>query len=398
MSAGTRIVDARLQVLRAPADDGIAMSFAPMPHRTMVLVEVRTADGRTGYGESWVNYPPWAPAEREATLRDGVFPLILGEDAAGIAALHRRMRDALGPIGRQWGAPGPIMQAISAVDVALWDLRGRATGSAVARLLGGRVRDEIGVYASSLGPHDVAAHGARCRRDGHTAVKVKLGFGRRADEEILAGARASLGPDIALYADANQAWSLDEAIGMAEVLRAFDVAWIEEPVAGDALADLERLHEATGLPIATGENLYGMAAFGPYLDSPAVAIVQPDVAKTGGLTEATAICAAAHARGKRVLPHLYGGAVAYAATLQLAAAAPAVAGVEYDVRTNPLRDPLLRDPPRVERGTVRLPDGPGLGVELDLDAVARRGVPASGAGHDRGAPGQPNDEEREPTP
>ncbi|TKG72715.1 mandelate racemase/muconate lactonizing enzyme family protein [Prauserella endophytica] len=366
----TRIVGARLRVLRAPANDGIAMSFSPLRDRSIVLVEVTTEDGLTGRGESWINYPPWAAEERVATLREGVFPLLLGEDATRISALHRRLCARLDPLGRQWGAPGPIRQAISGADLALWDLAGLRAGAAVSTLAGGRVRDRIPVYASSLGPEDVGEKARECVGAGHTAVKVKLGFGRAKDERNLAEAREAAGPGVTLYADANQAWDVAEAVAMAPLLRDAGVEWIEEPVRGNPLAGLEELHRRTGLPIATGENLYGVEQFRDFAASPAIAVLQPDLAKTGGLTEALAVCALAAAHGKSVLPHLYGGAVAYAATLQLAAMAEAVTGVEYDVRDNPLRDPLLAGPPTPERGLVDLPDLPGLGVRLDETAVA----------------------------
>lgn len=371
MTSATRITRTRARVLRAPVADGIAMSFAPLRHRTMVLVEIETADGHVGYGESWVNYPAWAPEERLATLREGVFPLVLGKDATDVRRLQRELKDALTPIGRQWGAPGPIMQAISAVDIGLWDLRGRAVGTAVAGLLNARVRDRIGVYASSLGPEAVRELAKRCLDDGHTAVKVKLGFGKQTDEANLAATRDVVGDRLTIYGDANQAWGLGEALAMAPILNDYSVTWIEEPLAGDHLDELEELHRATGLVIATGENLYGLAAFRPYVDSPAIAVLQPDVAKTGGITEVWEISSYAESRGKIVIPHLYGGALAYAATLQVAASAPAVRAIEYDVRANPLRDPLLFDPPRPLNGEVALPDQPGLGIDLNLDAVTR---------------------------
>jgi L-alanine-DL-glutamate epimerase-like enolase superfamily enzyme len=362
------VTRARVRVLRAEVDDGIAMSFAPLKHRTMVLVELTSADGVVGYGESWANYPSWAPAERVATLADGVFPLVVGEKAD--AGLSTWLIAMLGPIGRQWGAPGPIMQAISAVDVAGWDMRGKVSGMSVSRLLAHRRREQIPVYGSGVGPSDVTTQAAECRAAGHTAIKVKIGFGRERDSAILADARAQIGDNIPLYADANQAWSVAEAIAMASVLKQFDVAWIEEPIAGNRLADLEEFHRATGLPIATGENVYGEEEFRRYIDSPAVGVVQPDVAKAGGLTELAKICEYAEAAGKPVMPHLYGGAVAYAATLQLAAGQTAVSGVEFDIRTNPMRDPLMIAPPEVSGGRATIPDAPGLGIELDSAAIA----------------------------
>lgn len=369
MSAGSQIERVCARVLRVEVTDGIAMSFAPLRRRAMVLVEVHTADGAVGYGESWVNYPPWAPAERLATLSEGVFPLVLGACAEDVSAAHADLRARLLPLARQWGAPGPVMQAISAVDIALWDRLGRVSGQSVAQALGTRLAGQVPVYASSLGPSGVTEQAGVCRAAGHTAVKVKVGFGRDTDARILAEARESLGPDIVLYADANQAWTVDEAVAAASMLAEFGVSWIEEPVVGNQLADLEELHRRTDMAIATGENVYGIDEFASYVDSPAISVLQPDVAKTGGLTECRAICERAQERGKPVLPHLYGGAVAYAATLQLAASASAVTAVEYDVRENPLRDPLLRNPPRPESGTVRIPEGPGLGVELNSDTV-----------------------------
>lgn len=365
-----RVARARIRVLRAAAEGGIAMSFAPLTHRSCVLVELESDDGVVGYGESWVNYPAWAAEERVATLRDGVLPSVLGRYASDVREIQADLAATLDPLGRQWGAPGPIRQAISGVDIALWDLWGRTTGRSIAELAGARIREEIAVYASSLGPSDVAAQAAACVDAGHRAVKVKVGFGRERDGRALRDARRVVG-DVALYADANQAWSLDEAVDMAGTLREHGVAWLEEPVRGDHVPDLEVLHERTGMRIATGENVYGLDAFRAVVESPGVAVVQPDLTKAGGVTEALAVCALAARHGVTVNPHLYGGAVGYAATLQLAAHAAVVETVEYDVRDNPLRDPLLRQPPRPKEGVVAVPSGPGLGVHLDADALDR---------------------------
>lgn len=365
-----RIASARLRLLRAPVESGIAMSFAALPARTMVLVEIETSGGLVGRGESWANFPAWVAEERVATLTRGVFPLIVGQDARKINSLHWLLRHELEPMGRQWGAPGPIMQAISAVDMALWDLHGRASGQAVAALLGGRIRDRIAVYASSLGPEGVHETALMCRKQGHAAVKVKVGFGTARDEGVLCAAREVLGPDVSLFADANQAWDLDAAVAATPLLRRYGVEWIEEPIRGNAVNDLNEYYRVTGMPVATGENTYGVGAFLELALSPAVHLLQPDVSKVGGLTEALAICHVAAAAGTRVAPHLYNGALAFGATLQLAAVVPNVTLVEYDVRENPLRDPLLVDPPTAEGGTVPLPDGPGLGMTLDEAAVS----------------------------
>ncbi|WP_419992676.1 mandelate racemase/muconate lactonizing enzyme family protein [Streptomyces boninensis] len=367
----THIARARIRALRAPVHDGIAMSFAPLRHRAMVLVSLTDEDGRTGHGESWVNYPSWAATERTATLREGVLPLLAGRRVDDVPAIHADLCEQLDPLGRQWGAPGPIRQAVSAVDVALWDLAAQRADAAIARVAAHRIRDHIPVYASSLGPRSVAEQAADCRRAGHAAVKVKLGFGREADTRNLLAAREALGADVLLYADANQGWHLDEAVAMAPVLRDTGVGWIEEPLKGDELDDLEELHRRTDLVIATGENLYSRGKFAAYAASPAITVLQPDVAKAGGITEVLAVCDLAAKHDTAVMPHLYGGAAAFAATLQVAAASGAVSAVEYDVRDNPLRDPLLLAPPTPDKGRLGLPDLPGLGVRFDAAALER---------------------------
>jgi L-alanine-DL-glutamate epimerase-like enolase superfamily enzyme len=197
-------------------------------------------------------------------------------------------------------------------------------------------------------------------------VKVKLGFGRDRDLANLRTARRVLGDGVRLYGDANQAWSLEDALAVVPALRDAGVEWLEEPIAGDDPAELAELRRRGGLPLATGENLYGAAAFAPYLHG-SVDIVQPDLSKVGGPTEYLRVAALAAGSGTTVNPHLYNGAVATAATLQVAAAVPATTAVEWDVRGNRLREAV--DHLLTGHGTVRVPDGPGLGVDVDLDAL-----------------------------
>ncbi|NED96087.1 mandelate racemase/muconate lactonizing enzyme family protein [Phytoactinopolyspora alkaliphila] len=356
------------RVFRTPVTDGVAMSFGPLGHRVMAVVVIELADGSRGMGESWVNYPAWAWRERVATIDEGVAPLVVGREFTDPVAAHEHLVSILSPIGRQWGALGPIHQAISAVDTALWDIAARHAGVSLADALGGSLASELPVYGSSLGPAGVETSAQRCLELGLTAVKVKLGFGAERDESNLRLARAILGQGVEIFGDANQAWSLTEALEMAPLLRDVGVAWIEEPISGDDPHDLARLREAGGVPVATGENLYGAAAFAPYIERRAADIVQPDLSKVGGPTEYLRVHELAHRAGVIVNPHLYNGAVATAATIQVAAAVPGTGLVEWDIRANPMRagtDTLLTG-----HGTVRVPDGPGLGLDIDLDALA----------------------------
>ncbi|MEU2611017.1 mandelate racemase/muconate lactonizing enzyme family protein [Micromonospora sp. NPDC007271] len=364
---GIPVTDVRCRVFRVRPTEPIAMSFAPLTHRVMVLVEVELADGSTGVGESWANYPAWAWRERIATINEGIAPLLLGTAPTDPASAQRALMAKLAPLGRQWGAPGPIHQAVSAVDIALWDLAARHAGRNLAALLTDQPRTELPVYGSSLGPTGVAETAAQCAALGLTAVKVKVGFGRERDLDNVRTAQAVLGDRVQIFADANQAWSLPEALAIVPALADLGVAWLEEPLAGDRPDELDELAARTGMPLATGENLYGAAAFAPYLAADGVAILQPDLTKVGGISEYLTVLRAAEAAGKTVNPHLYNGAIATAVTVQVAASSPATALVEWDVRSNPLRrtaDALLTD-----HGTVTVPTRPGLGIELDPDQL-----------------------------
>jgi L-alanine-DL-glutamate epimerase-like enolase superfamily enzyme len=363
------IAEVRVRTLAAPLEQPVAMACGTLTSRMTVLVEVETAAGLVGMGESWVNHPHWAPAERQATLTDGLAPLLLGEDPRSIAQLHAKVAHALsGPV-RQWGGAAPLMQALSGVDIALWDLLGRSLGVGVAALIGGRGREAVPAYASGLGPEEVAATASGCVQDGWRALKVRVGFGPDVDDANLSAARAALGPEGRLFADANQGWTPSEARRMSTVLGDVGVEWIEEPITGGGPAELRALADRTGLTVALGENLYGADAFLPFLSAGGSFLLQPDVTKTGGFSHASAVTQLAGSAGVPVAPHYYGGAIGWAATLQLAAASPAVTAVEFDIRPNPLRDSVLRDPPAVTGGVVTVPSGPGLGVTLDDDRV-----------------------------
>ena len=363
------ITEVRVRTLKAPLDEPVVMACGKITDRTTVLVEVQRADGLVGVGESWANHPHWVAAERSATLIEGIAPLLLGEDAGQIAALHAKLDQALsGPV-RQWGGQAPLLQAISGVDLALWDLAGKSLGVGVAELMGGRFRDRVPAYASGLGPDGVERTGAGCLDAGWKALKVRVGFDPELDRSNLLAARRLLGSDGMLAADANQGWRPGQARRMAGTLEEVGVAWIEEPIADAGPDDLAAFAELTGLTVALGENLAGSAGFLPYLGSSDRFLLQPDVTKVGGLSHAWALCQLAGSAGVAVAPHFYGGAIGWAATLQLAAACPAVSRVEYDIRPNRLRDNLLTRVPGVEAGTVEVPSGPGLGVTLDEDLV-----------------------------
>ncbi|NYI67099.1 mandelate racemase/muconate lactonizing enzyme family protein [Spelaeicoccus albus] len=346
------------------------MSFSALTARRVCVVEVE-ADGLTGIGESWINYPNWAAEERVATVLQGAAPIVLGSDVSDPSVVQERLIAQLRGLGRQWGAPGPIWQAISGIDLALWDLAAKRAGLPAHELLDGDTnRTSLPAYASGVGPTDVQALCELAMERGLRAVKAKVGFGRDADENTLKTIRSVCGMTTRIFADANQAWTLDEAIELTRLMSDYGVEWLEEPIDGNRLNELEALYAATGMPLAAGENNYGEDQFVGLVKSPAIHHIQPDPAKSGGLTMAQTAATAAR-NSTNVSPHWYGAAIGLAAAVHLGAANTSVDWIELDVRNNPLRSDLPAHGWVLNDGAITVPQTPGLLGELNADVVAQ---------------------------
>lgn len=369
-----RVTGLRVIVLSAPLERPVRTSFGAMASRNSILVEVETDEGLTGIGESWCNFPSWAPVERRATLEQGIAPLLLGRDCGDPAAVTAALLRSLDRLALQWGARGPIYQAVSAVDIALWDILGQREGQPIYRLLGsGDAVDALPVYASGLGPDEVVEMAAPLWRRGVRTLKLKVGFGLERDRANLEALRAAY-PGAGIAVDANQAWEYDDAVAFAPLLEEFGCRWMEEPVAADRLEALGRLQRELPCPVAGGENYYGPAEFDHVLRAGALGLAQPDVGKTGGISQAAAICRHAVDLGVPYAPHFLGSAVGLVASLHLLAAIPGGTLMEFDANPNPLREALLNAPLEIVDGSVALPQGPGLGIRLDPAVVARYAV------------------------
>lgn len=357
-----------VRILETPLEDHVPMSFSQLRARRTFLVEVH-AGGEVGIGESWINYPDWAATERLATLLEGVAPIALGRDALDPGALLDTLVAALDGVGRQWGAHGPIWQAISSIDIALWDLRGRLAGTSTAQALG-PVRDSVPAYASGVGPTKVHELTERAIELGLTAVKTKIGFGLDTDRATIDAVRETA-PGIRIFADANQAWTLDEAIENATWLQEAGVEWLEEPVSGDDPLDLATLYEVTGMPLAGGENVYGLENLVRLATTEGLVQAQPDVAKSGGLTVLLRLAEQLGGTGCVLSPHWYSGAIGLRASITLATTVTHAGWIELDVRANPLRDELVTGGFPLRDGNVLAPTALGLVGDLDAEAVSR---------------------------
>lgn len=362
-------------VFRWPVATPVRTSFGVMRDRPMVLVEAVDEEGMAGWGEVWCNFPA-VGAEHRARLVSSVFaPAIVGRSVDDPAALFRELTSASAVLAIQAGEPGPVAQCIAGIDAALWDLAARRAGQPLWKFLGGS-DPRIAVYASGLNP-DAPEQLAASKRDaGYTAFKLKVGFGRERDATNLRALRDALGGEARLMVDANQAWSLDEALAIQDALAEFRLEWIEEPLRADSpLPHWKRLAQAARAPLAAGENMAGDEPFDAAIASGAFAVLQPDVAKWGGVSGCLPVARRIRAGGLRYCPHFLGGGIGLLASAHLLAAAGGDGMLEIDANPNPLRSEICGPLATVVDGHATLSDAPGLGIVPDLSML--RGLAAA---------------------
>ena len=336
------------------------------------LIAVFTDEGLTGWGSAFTN---------DALVRGALQvlePLYLGEHPLEPERVSEKLHANTFWMGRG----GSITHAISGIDIALWDIFGKATGQPVGRLLGGRHRDRVQPYASLLmcEPALLAERLAEVRRQGFRAFKIGWGpFGRHTfakDEQIVRAARDAVGPASFLMVDAGASdafWRQDFkwAARTSRMLAEHDVYWFEEPLPPDRLQDFVLLRASSPVPIAGGEVLTRRQSFIPWLQQRAFDIVQPDATKVGGISEARRIAWMAEDNGVRYVPHGWNTALGLASDLHLASAIPNTNMVEY-LTGSPFIDELVGTPWTLDsEGMLAVPGGPGLGISLNLDAVEK---------------------------
>ncbi|MBO6637610.1 MAG: mandelate racemase/muconate lactonizing enzyme family protein [Roseitalea sp.] len=355
---------------RSELERPIPLSCGALTHRNFGLIRIDTDDGMTGWGETSVNFPPWTYRERAATVQEGLAPLLEGEAALDTLRLRDMMVAATRSFTRMW-SEGAISQAISGVEMALWDLLGKTTGLPVATLLGGIRRREFRCYATGIRADDPAAGAADAVAAGYRAVKMRIGFGDDKDIATAKAVRTAIGPDIALLIDANQAFDLPRARRMLAALQDVDPYWVEEPVLSDDFDAQRRLRaEFPGLPLAWGENAFRLDHYRLVADEGLADFIMPDPCRCGGMGAAMDAARTVNAHGLPVSAHHYGSDLGFAAMLHFMAATEHTDLVLRDVAAAPLRDAVVQEDLRPVDGMVRLPDGPGFGVTPNLDTIA----------------------------
>src|SRR5215472_7632823 len=362
--------------LDAALAEPFAYSQAWYERRGAMLVEIVGEDGVSGWGEAF------GPAMLTAPIVDFYKPLLVGADAYATELhwqdLYNRLRDH--------GQKGLAIEALSAVDIALWDLKGRGLGLPVHRLMGGPLRMQVQAYATGFyrkrggDPVSYLCDEARQRADaGFGAIKLKLGFGIDDDIRLCREIRRAVGDTMTIMVDANHAYDATTAIRLGRQIEEFDIAWFEEPVPPEDVEGYRQVKSALRIPIAGGEAEFTRWGFRSLLTERAIDILQPDVYAAGGISECKKIADMANAFGVRVNPHVWGTGVALAASLQLIATLPdnppglhpIALLLEFDQSEHPLRMAVLTEPIVQKSGWVEIPTGPGLGIEIDRQAIAK---------------------------
>jgi L-alanine-DL-glutamate epimerase and related enzymes of enolase superfamily len=375
-----KINSVKVHPLRTRLDNPFAFSQGWVRSRSATLVEIHTNDGIVGWGEAFCQGLE-VPEISATIIKECFAEMVIGENPLDTERLWFAMYNR----SRDFGRKGSVMAAISAIDMALWDIAGKVYGKPIWQLLGGAFRHEVEPYATGFyrlkGQNEASrlveeAHMHRER--GFRHMKVKVGFGIKDDIMVMDAIHAAMeGSGVTLMADANHAYGRAEAVYLGDAMADLKLRWFEEPVAPEDLDSYAFLRGRLPMAIAGGENEHGLYGFNTLLRAGAMDIVQPDVGSCGGITAMRHIMALAQASGIEINPHVWGSAVAQAASLQVIAALPHAHHslfarqpiLEYDQSSHPFRDDLTTRPMEMNDRKVAIPDAPGLGIEIRRDTI-----------------------------
>ena len=377
-----KVTKIAVHVIKCDLDIPFAFSQGWVKKRSATLVEIKTNEGITGWGEAFCQglEPPEISA---AVIENSLSELIIDQNPLDIELLWHKMYNQT----RDFGRKGSVVAAISAIDIALWDISGKYYEKPIYQLLGGSFRKKIKPYATGFyrlnGQGEVsrlAEEAIQHYENGFDHMKVKLGFGIDDDVKCMEGIRKILeNKKTTLMIDTNHAYGLTEALQLGEALKDYNLRWYEEPVIPEDIKGYAELKSKLKIPIAGGENEHTLYGFRNLFENNCLNIVQPDIGSCGGITATKHISVLAQSFGIEVNPHVWGSAVAQSASLHVLASLPIAHHslfprepiLEYDQSSHPFRKELLKEPIYLENGYVNVSDKPGLGIEVNFEIVKK---------------------------
>jgi D-galactarolactone cycloisomerase len=383
-----KIKEVKSHILQYDLKEELGYSQQYYQKRTGHLVEVVTDEGITGWGECFG--PGNVAIANKVIVERVIQPMILEENPLNRDVLWHKVYNLL----RDHGQKGMPIQALSGVDIALWDILGKVTGLSISRLIGGRFREQVPVYGYGmmLRRENLPAlmdrfedEAAAIKSAGFVATKMKVGLGSKQDVQLAESVRRGVGDDFPFMVDANHCYTVDQALYVGRALEELDAYWFEEPVAPEDLDGYRELRSQLKINIAGGEAEFTRWGWRNLLEKHCLDIAQPEVCALGGISEYLRVLALAQAHFTQVINHVWGSAVAVATNLQLLAAIPPLPGglhpqepmLEFDTTDNKFRDDLLTEPLNIQRqvakngGHVLIPDVPGHGAEPNCEFLQK---------------------------
>ena len=381
-----KIVEVISHVLQHELESELGYSQQYYNKRTAHIVEVRTDEGITGWGECFG--PGNVAIANKSIVENVIQPLVIGMDPTDREVIWHRVYNLL----RDHGQKGMPLQALSGVDIALWDIAGKVTGQPIYQLIGGKFRDQVSVYGYGmmLRREGINSLCSRFKEEAHAikesgfvATKMKVGLGLSEDIKLVQAVRNGIGDQFPFMVDANHCYTIGDALTVGRVLNELNAYWFEEPVAPEDWEGYRELRAKLNVKISGGETEFTRWGWRHLFENRCIDIAQPEVCAVGGISEYLKVLTLAHTHFIPVVNHVWGSAISVATNLQLLAAMPPTPGgmhqreplLEFDTTENLFRDNLLKEPLNIQnqvknnQGYVSVPTAPGLGIEPDTEFI-----------------------------
>ncbi|MEL0637482.1 mandelate racemase/muconate lactonizing enzyme family protein [Marinomonas sp. TI.3.20] len=374
-----KIIDVIPHAISVPLDEPFYFSQGWVKQRSSLIVEIITDEGVTGWGESLCH--GLQPPHIAAAFIEQVFkPILLGRSPFDVEVLWEEMYNTTRP----YGQGGSAVNAISGVDIALWDVMGRALNKPIHSLIGGAFRTEVTPYAtgfyrteSGIYPEDSVKEAHRYVNAGFEAFKLKIGFGIEEDVAIIKAIRNAVGDKVKIMADANGAYNAAQARRLIKATEDLNLYFLEELLPPEDIKGYQQIKNLSGAYIAAGEQVFGKMGFQPWLEARALDIIQPDLCSSGGITECKKIAAMAQSNQTMMIPHVWGSGIGIAASLQFIASIPSSPlslnpthpMLEFDQSSHPFRKDLIFDGISMVNGKVQIPTKPGIGIDVNRSII-----------------------------